>query len=76
MITDENHDGAHMTTPAAGADAAWWEALTLAERLPAPPCAAPNASALRRLQRWREQSAFLDEAQFAAYWTTLRHYPG
>jgi type 2 lantibiotic biosynthesis protein LanM len=70
MITDENHDGAHMTTPAAGADAAWWEALTLAERLPAPPFAAPNASTLRRLQRWREQSAFLDEAQFAAYWAT------
>jgi len=70
MITDENHDGAHMTTPAAGADAAWWEALTLAERLPAPPFAAPSTSALRRLQRWREQSAFLDETQFAAYWTT------
>lgn len=59
-----------MTTPAADADAAWWEALPLAERLPAPPFAAPNASALRRLQRWREQSAFLDEAQFAAYWAT------
>ena len=59
-----------MTTSTARADASWWHALTLAERLPAPAAIADAAddAAARRLERWRAQSPFLDAAAFAAYW--------
>lgn len=56
-------------TPAAlpAADAPdWWQALTLQERLAGAPVeAAPDERTQRRLQRWRTESAFLDEATFA-----------
>lgn len=51
--------------------ATWWEALTLAERLPAPTAGDDGERAGRRSSRWREQTAYLDDAAFAAYFLSL-----
>jgi len=55
-------------TPAAQpvADAPdWWQAVTLQERLTgAPSLSDPDEQTQRRLQRWRADTAFLDEAAF------------
>jgi hypothetical protein len=45
----------------------WWQALTLSERATGQPTAVDAELAARRMQRWREATASLDEAAFAAH---------
>jgi len=49
----------------------WWQALTLGERLHDIPAAlAENELGVRRLQRWRAETTFLDDQAFAAHLQT------
>ena len=60
----------HPTEPEAASP--WWAALTMAERLPAPAPQSgqrPAGRAGQRAARWREQTAFLDDAAYAAYFS-------
>ncbi|MEX1019709.1 MAG: type 2 lanthipeptide synthetase LanM family protein [Litorilinea sp.] len=57
----------HSAQPAPERTPAWWQALSLSERAPTPNGVEIPDAVARRLQRWRAQTAFLDDAAFEAY---------